>query len=139
MANTGSTRYTVKDYVWPDVPGNSSRAEHASDFGAQEAELDQLITQSDFGRWTWGDYTTLSYMWGDAAETRPIVVNGCVMQITANLNDFSRSYATSKQSSLKRMGLWIDAICINQGDINERNDEVSRMGDIYSCAFGAII
>jgi hypothetical protein len=29
---------------------------------------------------------------------------------------------------------WIDAICINQNDMNERNEQVPRMGDIYSMA-----
>ncbi|KAH6876276.1 heterokaryon incompatibility protein-domain-containing protein [Alternaria rosae] len=29
---------------------------------------------------------------------------------------------------------WIDAICINQNDLNERNEQVPRMGDIYSMA-----
>ena len=30
--------------------------------------------------------------------------------------------------------LWADAICINQGDVGERNSQVSLMGDIYSKA-----
>ena len=30
--------------------------------------------------------------------------------------------------------LWIDAVCINQGDIEERNAQVKRMGDIFSLA-----
>jgi hypothetical protein len=29
---------------------------------------------------------------------------------------------------------WIDAVCINQNDMNERNEQVPRMGDIYSMA-----
>jgi hypothetical protein len=32
------------------------------------------------------------------------------------------------------MRFWIDAICINQNDLNERNEQVPRMGDIYSMA-----
>ncbi|KAG8157264.1 hypothetical protein KVR01_012972 [Diaporthe batatas] len=30
--------------------------------------------------------------------------------------------------------MWIDAICINQNDTNERNNQVKRMGDIYHFA-----
>jgi hypothetical protein len=32
------------------------------------------------------------------------------------------------------MRFWVDAICINQNDLNERNKQVPRMGDIYSMA-----
>ncbi|KAM0221647.1 hypothetical protein ACHAQD_005168 [Fusarium lateritium] len=31
-----------------------------------------------------------------------------------------------------RRAVWIDAICINQGDLNERNEQVQMMGQIYS-------
>jgi hypothetical protein len=32
------------------------------------------------------------------------------------------------------MRFWVDAICINQNDLNEKNEQVPRMGDIYSMA-----
>jgi hypothetical protein len=32
------------------------------------------------------------------------------------------------------MRFWVDAICINQNDMNERTEQVYRMGDIYSMA-----
>jgi Heterokaryon incompatibility protein (HET) len=32
----------------------------------------------------------------------------------------------------RRPGCWIDAICINQNDIEERNAQVKRMRDIYT-------
>lgn len=35
--------------------------------------------------------------------------------------------------------LWIDAICINQKDVEERNREVARMGEIYSKAARVLI
>lgn len=34
----------------------------------------------------------------------------------------------------KPMQFWVDAICINQNDMSERNEQVPRMGDIYSMA-----
>lgn len=134
---------SLDDHATPGVPKNISSIEDIKDFQARESERDRLlhhqIIKENFGRWTWGDYTTLSYTWGDSTQTWPITINGCVMQVTANLYSFLGYYLNSKQSSSKRMGLWIDAICINQGDINERNHEVSRMGYIYSHAFGSIV
>ena len=38
----------------------------------------------------------------------------------------------------RRNGLWIDAVCINQNDIEERNQQVKRMRDIYQQALGTI-
>jgi hypothetical protein len=35
--------------------------------------------------------------------------------------------------------LWIDALCINQEDIAERNVQVQRMGNIYQTAKGVLI
>jgi len=31
----------------------------------------------------------------------------------------------------ERLGIWIDAVCINQNDVEERNVQVKRMRDIY--------
>ncbi|KAI3326839.1 heterokaryon incompatibility protein-domain-containing protein [Xylariaceae sp. AK1471] len=35
--------------------------------------------------------------------------------------------------------MWIDAICINQSDTNERNKQVTRMADIYSQASQVVV
>jgi hypothetical protein len=37
------------------------------------------------------------------------------------------------------MILWIDAICINQGNIAERNDQVRQMASIYKQSLGVIV
>jgi hypothetical protein len=34
---------------------------------------------------------------------------------------------------------WIDALCINQEDINERETQVMQMGDIYKCAHRVVV
>lgn len=35
--------------------------------------------------------------------------------------------------------LWIDALCINQNDIEERNEHINRMAEIYQRADGVCI
>jgi len=35
--------------------------------------------------------------------------------------------------------MWIDAICINQNDISERNNQVRQMGAIYSQASQVVV
>lgn len=69
-------------------------------------------------------YTALSYVWGDPALTVPALCNGCHVPVTRNLN-----------AALRRMrhrtaivSCWVDTLCINQSDIDERNSQVTLIG-----------
>ncbi|KAK8121795.1 hypothetical protein PG984_010465 [Apiospora sp. TS-2023a] len=79
-----------------------------------------------------GQYTALSYAWGDASVTETIHVMGHPFNVTTNLADCLRQLATTPK--YQEISLWVDAICINQRDTDERNTQVRRMGDIYSLA-----
>ncbi|KAL2193213.1 heterokaryon incompatibility protein-domain-containing protein, partial [Corynascus similis CBS 632.67] len=72
-------------------------------------------------------YDALSYTWGDATQTSPIVLDDAPYPITTNLEAALR-YLRDPQGVLS---LWVDAVCINQLDIKERNIQVPRMRDIY--------
>jgi hypothetical protein len=56
-------------------------------------------------------YRALSYVWGDAKNLSPIVVNGVELRVTKNLKAALRALS-SKQLGLLHTFLWIDAICI---------------------------
>jgi hypothetical protein len=57
------------------------------------------------------------------------------LSVTQNLETALRYLRTTDASRI----LWIDAICIDQGNIEERSAEVLRMGDIYKWAQRVII
>lgn len=76
------------------------------------------------------EYTALSYTWGDPKIRKAIVVDGQTLEVTVNLFDALRYL----RSSRKTQTLWVDAVCINQGDMNERSKQVLRMRDIYTFA-----
>lgn len=82
------------------------------------------------------EYLALSYVWGSGTDLRNITLNGRSMSVTANLYDALT--CMRKRIAVASLGfpirIWIDAICINQGDIPERNEQVRRMRDIYSLA-----
>lgn len=139
MAETHSAGYNVKYYAWPQTALSKLNEEDSAAFQARDDELDVLANQEDFGRWSWADYTTLSYIWGDISDMRKIAIIGCMVEVAANLYKFLRHYTTSEQRPSPRMGLWVDAIAINQIDINERNVQSQRMRTIYSCSFGTTI
>jgi hypothetical protein len=75
-------------------------------------------------------YEALSYVWGDATITRDIQVSGHRFAVTINLETALRFLRLENEPRC----LWIDAICINQNDIPERNRQVERMRSIYSSA-----
>ena len=79
------------------------------------------------------DYHALSYCWGDPTKTLDIIIDGRRVPVTTNLE--------AALCELRRRGfcmLWVDAVCINQNDLYEKNHQVLRMGQIYSRAYSVI-
>lgn len=81
-------------------------------------------------------YAALSYTWGSPDITTPILLNGIEYQVTTNLAAvLERMRCTGYEGS----ALWIDALCINQQDILERNRQVQLMRKIYERASIVVI
>ena len=79
-------------------------------------------------------YQALSYTWGTPNKTGSIVLNGHHFPITKNLEAALRQLRQIQANTVPRTSWWIDAICINQDDILERNSQVSLMRRIYKKA-----
>ncbi|KAH7397024.1 heterokaryon incompatibility protein-domain-containing protein [Phaeosphaeria sp. MPI-PUGE-AT-0046c] len=77
-------------------------------------------------------YVTLSYMWGNEPAARPILINGETFLVRENLWTFLKR--ARDESPPFHGPLWIDAICIDQDNVLERNHQVLLMGDIYTNA-----
>lgn len=75
-------------------------------------------------------YTALSYVWGDPTKTKEIILDGKPFHVRENLWNF---LCQARQSKLRGL-LWIDAISIDQTNVQERNHQVRMMGEIYSQA-----
>lgn len=81
------------------------------------------------------DYEAVSYVWGDATVTKPIMLDGRVYPVTTNLY-MGLQFLRLNESPRR---LWIDSLCINQTDKAERAREIQRMRDIYKCARQVLI
>jgi hypothetical protein len=81
------------------------------------------------------DYEALSYCWGDASTLSPISCNDSRLQVTQNLKSALRDLRYPDRARV----LWIDAVCINQQDVSEREQQVSIMGDIYRGATRTVV
>lgn len=76
------------------------------------------------------EYDALSYVWGNPEETVRILCNGLSTNITVNLH----AALVQVRSPHTPRVLWADALCINQKDKQERSQQVTIMGNIYSKA-----
>jgi len=100
-------------------------------------------------------YDALSYAWhddhlfpGDKGQTSEVLIvydSATYLQDSAqvpclaigkNLAAYLRAH---RKSERKGRLLWVDAICINQGSMEERNVQVLRMTNIYQTAQKAIV
>ncbi|KAK8023849.1 hypothetical protein PG993_011915 [Apiospora rasikravindrae] len=72
-------------------------------------------------------YEALSYVWGDPAMECSVSMDGHPVSITQNLH----SALIHLRHEVDVRKLWVDALCINQSNISERNQQVGIMGDIY--------
>jgi hypothetical protein len=86
-------------------------------------------------------YAALSYVWGEPAgrfARMEITISGYPFRVRRNLWNFLQQ-AKSTRMALHRQDdsspmpeyLWIDALCIDQDNIAERNHQVQMMRDIY--------
>ncbi len=75
-------------------------------------------------------YTALSYTWGPVSQSQDILLDGHVFVVRQNLWDFLHI----ARQNYPGIAFWIDAVCINQDDIQERNQQVSLMSTIYGYA-----
>ncbi|KAE9367969.1 HET-domain-containing protein [Stipitochalara longipes BDJ] len=79
-------------------------------------------------------YEALSYTWGDPVNEAEISVNSITLPVRKNLWEALHHLRGDTPRTL-----WIDAVCINQQNISERNEQVQMMRQIYERAQRAVI
>ena len=81
-------------------------------------------------------YRAFSYVWGDNTSPAEIRVNGDKkITVSASLVEILNSTVGFQENSkLQTLPLWIDQLCINQHNLEERGQQVSMMGTIYMSA-----
>ena len=80
-------------------------------------------------------FEAVSYTWGDEDPSIPVEVNGREILVTSAVDEllfYQRSIFTPNL-------FWIDAICINQEDKDEKSDQLPMMTDIYRRASRVVV
>ncbi|SPO04617.1 related to heterokaryon incompatibility protein [Cephalotrichum gorgonifer] len=87
-------------------------------------------------------YEALSYTWGTSDDPETAFIQASddntshsTLQITQNLAAALRHFRHGQEARR----LWVDAVCINQNDIPERDSQVLRMADIYQLAHRVVV
>lgn len=104
---TGRTFFISLDIILDDAPGATGQRMHP------------------FQR-----YKALSYVWGDASDLQTIKLEDEDFSVTSNLMAALKTVRHPK----KAMKFWVDAICIDQADLEEKKTQIPLMGRIYQQA-----
>lgn len=85
-------------------------------------------------------YTALSYTWGTELSSGPGIAlsvgprqgqEAPRLPITRNLQAVLEHLCTGRTEPVT---LWVDALCINQADVEEKSHQITLMKDVYSKA-----
>ena len=108
-----------------------------------------LYTLPQYGPDPFDDgYEALSYTWGSVHNPPTYLIEiiesvqptgDSVTTATLPIHDNLVEALRHLRHPDKPRELWVDAICINQEDVNERNQQVKWMADIYSHANRVVI
>ncbi|KAF8865652.1 HET-domain-containing protein, partial [Acephala macrosclerotiorum] len=80
-------------------------------------------------------YEALSYAWGNSAMHHHILTDEGTIPMTASV----RSALTRLRLPNRERVLWIDALCINQRDNDEKSEQILLMPKIYSSASMVVV
>ena len=76
-------------------------------------------------------FAALSYVWGPNSNPQDVIIcNQCRIPLTASCNDALRSL----RKLYGGITIWVDSVCINQNDNDEKARQIPLMEDIYTWA-----
>ncbi|KAK6860420.1 HET-domain-containing protein [Apiospora arundinis] len=82
------------------------------------------------------DYEAVSYAWGEPRFTEQLIVDDdYFLMTTVNFRDALRRFQLPDRPRL----LWIDAVCINQQDEEDKGRQIPFMSQVYSGACGVLV
>ena len=80
-------------------------------------------------------YEALSYTWGDPDKRQSIFIGGHSFNVTTNLY---AALLRLRDRYITRI-IWVDAVCINQADDEEKAQQIQFMAKIYAKASRVIV
>ena len=106
--------------------------------GAFSDEVKILIHTTQLSESIRPQYEALSYLWGPPPKGDEVSVGLSDQQTLPITHNLAVALPYLRRKDRVR-ALWIDAICINQNDLEERSRQVERMADIYKLAARVVV
>jgi Heterokaryon incompatibility protein (HET) len=104
----------------------------------KEHDVDMTLIRCSINQVSLDDkpkYTAMSYTWGAPERSHRIMINDADFQVTESLEIMLQHIQSSRQT----LTLWIDQLCIDQDNYNEKKAQVGLMKKIYQEAIKTII
>lgn len=76
------------------------------------------------------EYAAVAYIWGEQKRNHTIECDGAMIMVTKRCADVLRTLRNKDYEQ----EVWIDQLCIHQGDKKEKEEQVLMMFEIYSSA-----
>ena len=117
-------------------PGVAQQEIRASLVVSRVALVSQTRSRIFSRRTKWhSQYEAISYCWGDPRQRTAVRLNKQTIEVPISAVEALRQFRLHDRDRL----LWIDAVCINQSDIDERSSQVAMMGDIYTSSAQTLV
>ena len=100
--------------------------------GSVEMEINKYTLTEDL------DYDAISYVWGSAPALVTVKCNSEPLLVTSTALDMLHCLHLHQTNTTTRK-IWIDAICINQTDEEEKGTQIPLMREIYSRARTVVV
>ena len=86
-------------------------------------------------------YFAISYVWGETTTAKEMLLNGRIFEVkTKNLWLALRNLQVlCRENKLPSLVMWIDAVCIDQMNIDEKSSQVEHMHLVYKHASAVIV
>ncbi|KLO81316.1 uncharacterized protein Y057_8160 [Fusarium fujikuroi] len=123
----------VQDKMYQPITGDREIRLLILEPGAREDVLECELVNAELSWRT--RFEALSYAWGDDTTKHELKCSGHNIGVMANLHDALLDLRLPTQ----RRVLWIDALCINQADNDEKSKQIRLMHEIYSQAQEVLI
>ena len=80
-------------------------------------------------------YDAISYTWGSSEKTHEILLSGARCAVSSVVHEILQG----RRSVWTTKWLWIDSLCINQQDDEEKSEQIQLMRDIYRNAVRVLV
>jgi hypothetical protein len=106
--------------------------------GAFDSEIRIYLENTPFATDNVPQFEALSYAWGADKNPADIFIGRSGHESLPVTQNLAQALVHLRYEDRTRV-LWIDAICVNQKDVDERSSQVKRMADIYSKAARVVV